>query len=188
MFSVTNTGTNFRPLCTAKVRPTASGAIVERRDQVRMTFLLFVATASLIFSMRCPSMNGPFFTERGIFSALLPAALDDHAVGPLVVARLQALGELAPRRAGMTSAARATLATAHRVIDRVHRDAAVVRPLAEPPGASCLADRNVLVIGVRHLSDRRAALEVHETHLAARQPDLSPRALFGHELRGEARR
>ena len=31
-------------------------------------------------------------------------------------------------------------------------------------------------------------LEVHETHLAARQPDLSPRALFGHELRGDAQR
>src|SRR5262249_46174013 len=113
MFSVTNTGTNFRPLCTANVRPTASGAIVERRDQVRMTFLLFVATASLIFSMRCPSMNGPFFTERGIWSALLPAALDDHAVGPLVVARLQPFRELAPGRARMPPTARAPLAPAH---------------------------------------------------------------------------
>src|SRR4029453_1942397 len=109
MFSVTNTGTNLRPLCTANVSPTASGAIVERRDQVRMTFLLLVATASLIFSTKCPSMNGPFFTERGIFSAFRPAALDDHAVGPFVVARLQALGELAPRRARIPPAARATL-------------------------------------------------------------------------------
>src|SRR5437016_4272299 len=116
MFSVTNTGTNFLPLCTANVSPTASGAIVERRDHVRMTFLLLVAMASLIFSMRCPSMNGPFFTERGIFLALLPAALDDHAVGPLVVARLQALGELAPRRARVPAAARAALASAHRVV------------------------------------------------------------------------
>ena len=38
MFSVTNTGTNLRPLCTANVRPTASGVIVLRRDQVLMTF------------------------------------------------------------------------------------------------------------------------------------------------------
>src|SRR5258708_19170719 len=66
MFSVTNTGTNFLPLCTANVRPTASGAMVERRDHVRMTFLLLVVMASLIFSVRCPSMNGPFLTERGM--------------------------------------------------------------------------------------------------------------------------
>ena len=42
MFSVTNTGMNFRPLCTANVRPTMSGMIVERRDQVLMTFFDFV--------------------------------------------------------------------------------------------------------------------------------------------------
>ena len=34
MFSVTNTVTNLRPLCTANVSPTNSGVIVERRDQV----------------------------------------------------------------------------------------------------------------------------------------------------------
>ena len=42
MFSVTNTGTNFRPLCTAKVSPTASGRIVLRRDQVLIGVLPFV--------------------------------------------------------------------------------------------------------------------------------------------------
>src|SRR4051812_29033108 len=45
MFSVTNTGTNLRPLCTANVRPTASGVMVERRDQVLMTFFWPVAWA-----------------------------------------------------------------------------------------------------------------------------------------------
>src|SRR5580693_996428 len=63
MFSVTNTGTNFRPLWTAKVSPTESGVIVLRRDQVLMTFLLCAAEAAAIFSARCPSTNGPFFTE-----------------------------------------------------------------------------------------------------------------------------
>jgi len=33
MFSVTNTGRNLRPLWTAKVSPTMSGMMVERRDQ-----------------------------------------------------------------------------------------------------------------------------------------------------------
>ena len=34
MFSVTNTGLNTLPLCTVNVRPTNSGVMVERRDQV----------------------------------------------------------------------------------------------------------------------------------------------------------
>jgi len=38
MFSVTYTGMNFFPLCTAIVCPTISGTTVERRDQVRSTF------------------------------------------------------------------------------------------------------------------------------------------------------
>src|SRR6266478_7103994 len=38
MFSVTYTGMNFLPLCTAMVCPTISGITVERRDQVRKTF------------------------------------------------------------------------------------------------------------------------------------------------------
>ena len=37
MFSVTYTGMNFLPLCTASVCPTNSGSTVERRDHVRMT-------------------------------------------------------------------------------------------------------------------------------------------------------
>ena len=40
MFSVTYTGMNFLPLCTASVWPTISGITVDRRDQVLMTFLL----------------------------------------------------------------------------------------------------------------------------------------------------
>src|SRR5512146_2975716 len=66
MFSVTNTGTNLRPLCTANVRPTASGMIVERRDQVLMTFFCFWLATSLIFSRRWPSMNGPFLIDRAM--------------------------------------------------------------------------------------------------------------------------
>src|SRR5438445_9038733 len=38
MFSVTYTGVNFFPLCTAMVCPTISGTMVERLDQVRSTF------------------------------------------------------------------------------------------------------------------------------------------------------
>ena len=49
MFSVTYTGINFFPLCTAIVCPTISGMMVERRDQVRRTFFSF---REFIASMR----------------------------------------------------------------------------------------------------------------------------------------
>jgi len=52
MFSETSTGTWTRPLCTAIVRPTMSGRIIERRDQVRMGRLLFCARASSTFLER----------------------------------------------------------------------------------------------------------------------------------------
>src|SRR6201996_5766247 len=66
MFSVQYTGTNFLPLCTAIVWPTMSGWMVERRDQVRITFLSLAAFIASIFTIRCVSMNGPFFVERAI--------------------------------------------------------------------------------------------------------------------------
>src|SRR5687767_3319213 len=96
MFSVTNTGTNLRPLCTAKVIPTASGMMVERRDQVLMTFFEPCAAVSSIFLSRWPSMNGPFLILRAMSLALRLTVLDDHSIGALVVARLEALGQLAP--------------------------------------------------------------------------------------------
>ena len=47
MFSVTYTGMNFFPLCTAIVWPTISGITVERRDQVLMTFFSLAAVHDL---------------------------------------------------------------------------------------------------------------------------------------------
>ena len=76
MFSVTYTGMNFFPLCTASVWPTISGITVERRDQVLMTFFSDPRFITSIFSRRCVSTKGPFFSERLIVSAslLLPVA------------------------------------------------------------------------------------------------------------------
>src|SRR5207248_5253308 len=66
MFSVTKTGMNLRPLCTAKVCPTRSGRMVERRDRVFTTFFWFCRFMSSTFLIRWRSMNGPFLTERAI--------------------------------------------------------------------------------------------------------------------------
>src|SRR6266487_6989452 len=64
MFSVTNTGLKTLPLWTVKVRPTKSGVMVERRDQVLIGVLDLVSLALTIFSIKWPSTNGPFLIER----------------------------------------------------------------------------------------------------------------------------
>src|SRR6185436_8849811 len=68
MFSVTYTGMNFFPLCTAIVWPTISGTTVERRDQVLTTFFSFARFIPSIFSRSEVSTNGPFFSDRLITS------------------------------------------------------------------------------------------------------------------------
>src|SRR5262245_5589472 len=110
-------------------------------------------------------------TRHGFFPldlalALLAPALHDHSVGSLVVAGLETLGQLTPWRAGMPATGRAPLTTTHRVIDRVHRDAAVVRATTEPARATGFADRDVGVVDVRDLADRRAAIEVDHADFA----------------------
>src|SRR5215831_6926088 len=78
--SVMYTGMNFLPLWTAIVCPTISGRIVERRDHVFTTFFSFRAFIPSTFSRRWPSMNGPFFSERGMSLLFLhPAQL--HPLG-----------------------------------------------------------------------------------------------------------
>ena len=63
MFSVTYTGMNFRPLCTASVCPTISGTTVDRRDQVLMTFLSPPRFIASTFSSSGVSTKGPFFSD-----------------------------------------------------------------------------------------------------------------------------
>src|SRR2546425_5389955 len=96
------------PLCTATVRPTKSGVIVERRDQVLIGFLSLIARALSTFTMRWPSTNGPFLIERAIFYLPLTfrrvTTANDHVVGPLVLARLVPLGGRTPRRDRMATA------------------------------------------------------------------------------------
>src|SRR5215470_15830431 len=116
------------------------------------------------------------------------AAPDDEIVRPLVVAGLETLRLPAPRRGRMPSARGLALAAAHRVIDRVHGHAAVVRPPAEPAVAAGLADRDVLVFEVADLADGGVTLDVDLTDLARGQAHLRVGALLGHQLRRGAGR
>jgi hypothetical protein len=52
MFSVTYTGMCVFPLCTAIVRPTKSGTMVERRDQVLIGRLSLVLRAFSTLAIR----------------------------------------------------------------------------------------------------------------------------------------
>jgi hypothetical protein len=64
--SVTKTGINFFPLWTAKVNATISGTIVDRLDQVLITFPSLVLRASSTFFIKWVSAKGPFLIERAI--------------------------------------------------------------------------------------------------------------------------
>src|SRR5258708_30279338 len=105
---------NFLPLWQASVCPTNSGRIVERRDQVLITFFSFLTFIASTFFSRWVSVNGPFFTERPIslFLPLLCLAAYDEFVGALVVTSLEAACRLAPRRHPIAAARRLPLAAA----------------------------------------------------------------------------
>src|SRR5439155_11095161 len=92
-------------------------------------------------------------------------AANDQLVRFLVLAP-GALAERrdAPRRDRVPPALRLALAAAVRMVDRVHRRAAHGRALAEPPAAAGLPDRDVRVVGVPDLTDRRAAGQQYPAH------------------------
>src|SRR5215212_964772 len=194
MASVTNTGTCLRPSWTAIVWPIMTGTIIERRDQVLITLWEPLSFSASTFFIRWPSTNGPFFRLRGICllspcSALLAgtATTDDLGVAGLALATRAALG-LAPRADRVATTRGLALATAVRVVDGVHHDTTDGRALALPAHAAGLAPVDVGLLGVADLTDRGAAADVDEAHLAGRHAQRGARALLGDELRGVAGR
>src|SRR5262249_10439685 len=75
-------------------------------------------------------------------------------------------------------------ASPQRVIDRVHRDATDVRPLAKPPASPRLANRDVLVIEIPDLADGRVALAEDLSNLTRRHLDGRELAFLGDDLDG----
>src|SRR5262245_47187903 len=94
-----------------------------------------------------------FLTRIAVERLLLAAAAHDELVRGLVVTGPVALGGNTPGRAGMATARGATLATTHRVIDGVHRDAAIVGAASEPADAAGLAPGDVGVLAVADAAD-----------------------------------
>src|SRR5689334_21382635 len=77
---------------------------------------------------------------------------------------------------------RAPLTAAVRMIDRVHRDAAYARAPPEPARPSGLSVRDVLVLEVADLTDRRAAGGPDPAELARRQLQERVVAFLRHQL------
>src|SRR4029453_5923697 len=96
---------------------------------------------------------------------LLPP-LDDERLGALVLARLVALGGLAPRGHGVASARGLAFPAAVRMVHGVHGHPAVGGPAAQPAGPPRLAARDVLVVDVADLSYRGLAVHGHHADLA----------------------
>ena len=174
MASVMNTGTCLRPSCTANVCPIMSGMIVERRDQVLMTFLLLpLSFCASTFLSRWSSTNGPFFRLRGIASltpALVSASSCRACGGGRSAGRSPspagtALG-LARGVDRVATTGGLALATTVRVVDRVHRHTADGRALALPAHAAGLAPVDVRLLGVADLADGGAAADVDVADLA----------------------
>src|ERR1700733_11459434 len=113
--------------------------------------------------------------------SLWPAA-DDQIVRRLLLARLVSLGGLAPRRLRMVTL-RLALATAVRMVNGIHRDAAHMTALTQPSRAPGLANRNIFVIEITDLADSRAAIGLHHPLLARRQLEQRHLTFFRHQLR-----
>src|SRR5262249_2206720 len=106
----------------------------------------------------------------------VPSSLPLHLLGvtrtqdvfrrPLVLARLGALGRLAPRRDRMTAALGAAFAAAMRMGDRIPRRAAHRGPTVAPHIAARLGENLVHMIGIGHGANGCLALEPHAPHFA----------------------
>src|SRR5271168_141801 len=133
----------------------------------------------------------PFPDRAGHGLALVLAFVargDDEPVRGLVRTSLLSLGRLAPWAHRMAAARGLALAAAMGMVDRVHRHAAIMRPLTEPAIAARLAKRCIHVIGIRHRADGGEALAMHETLLAGAEAERDIALIASDYLRISARR
>src|SRR5262245_37235632 len=101
---------------------------------------------------------------------------NETIAGFVLRARLETFRQLSPRTDWVVTAAaslRFTLTAAHRVVDRVHNHAAHVWTPALPARAASLTARDVHVIDVADLTNRRVGPVVDPADFARRQFDES---------------
>src|SRR6185369_8995632 len=138
-------------------RPGLDRTLVRRRSRRLHLRLQVMIDERSLLDRTC---HGPLSLFRS-----LPAA-NDHAVSALVATRLVTLARRPPRRHRMVPASATIGASAHRVVDRIHRNAAHCRADAAPAVGAGLADRTQAVLLVADGPDGRAAVDVHLADLA----------------------
>src|SRR5918996_627957 len=114
-------------------------------------------------------------------SPSLASAADDVPVRRLALLPRPAFF-LAPRRGGVPAAGRFALASAQRVVHRVHGHPAGGRADPQPPVPAGLPQGDELVLRVAHLAHGGPATEIDPPDLPGRQSELGEAALLGHQL------
>src|SRR5437667_3896758 len=125
------------------------------------------------------SINGPFLCER----MLLRLPLHNELVSPFVVSCLVAKRRLAPRCHRVITLNAAFTATMG-MVDWIHHNAANRRTNAHVTRTSSLSNRDVFMIEIADLTNRRSTVDIHQSNFAGRQLHVSIRAFLGHELSG----
>src|SRR6516164_7917868 len=118
---------------------------------------------------------------------VLAAATADQPVTGLVRPPGPAF-RLAPRADRMASAGALALTAAKRMVNGVHGDAAHRGTAALPPAPAGLAELDVALLGVAHLTDGGPAGRVDPADFARWHPQLGVAALLGQQLHARARR
>ena len=142
-------GTCLRPSCTAMVCPMMSGMIIDRRDQVLMTFLVPFSFCASHLLLRVVVDEGTLLQAAWhlVITCSNQRFLPDlrrrtiRRTARLVLVAGAASG--LPHGDRVTATGGATLATTVRVVDRVHHHAADGRADALPPVAAGLAPVDV---------------------------------------------
>ncbi len=83
----------------------------------------------------------------------------------------------------MASTGTPSLAAAHRVVNRVHRNSAHVRPFAAPARAAGFSERDIFVVDIAHLADGGLALNRDHPHLSRGHAKCGVLTLTGDKLR-----
>ena len=190
MFSVMKIGTCRLPSCTAMVRPSMSGMIVDARAHVLITAcpLLACIRSTLRASLGCT--YGPFLVDldmlitlrilsvwhtqshrRSAFSRMLTATAsssnDKFAAVLLFVTGSVSKSRLAPRRlrAGHSDWG-APLAAAVRMVSGRHYNSAHLRPATLITPLSRFSKLDILMVEVAYLTKGRHALTEYIAHLS----------------------
>jgi hypothetical protein len=102
--------------------------------------------------------------------------------------RLVAFRRLVPRRARLVVPFAFSSATPVRVIHRVHRRSAHLRPKPPVPPSSGISNGQIFMFGVAHLPDRRHAGVRHHANFAGRHLERGKPILFRHDANFRSRR